>query len=82
VEELLEIFHDTISSAPPGDFTSMCYTIRGLERLWEISFAERTKIEKYLKNNRPTNTGDFAYWWPRGLKEPRLLWLEQQYNVN
>lgn len=43
-----------------------------------ITDKEDSIIGKYLNNNRPHDKGEMDYWWPRGAKQPRLDWLNEQ----
>jgi hypothetical protein len=63
--------------------SGLCNYTRILYELDILDFWQYSKMKKYLRDNKPKkqyyNCG--AYWWPAGLKEPRIEWLQEQIAI-
>lgn len=71
---------------------SLCGIVGYLHTLEIITLDELEVLKKYIKNNRPEDSGERAYWynfnndWDIALSSPefvekRTKWLEEQINL-
>lgn len=64
-----------ILDVPQKDFVSMCDCISDMHWLEILPEKEILELKKYLKDNGPVKT---MLWFDRGLKKPRVDWIDQQ----
>lgn len=55
-----------------NDFHGMCASTI---RLWSLSYG---LVDEFLANNVPVGANPAGYWWLRGSKLPRLVWIDEK----
>lgn len=78
MRKILQIMLDNTEHLHLG----LCNYTRILYELDILDYNQLLKIKKYLRNNRPKEVDcNKLYWWPPGLKEPRIKWLQEQIAI-
>lgn len=79
IKELLQILLKSMEGFELG----LCLLMYDLKDHQFIIESEHTRLLVYLYENRPDPNLSFGdYYWPQGLKEPRIDWLEQHIKLN
>lgn len=89
IKELLEMLLTSYTSDP--EF-GLCSGVMDLYARKEINSGENYILLKYLRNNCPVTTfydfegnvisDDSQFWYPAGVMEPRMQWLEEHIKLN
>lgn len=61
------------------EFFGMCVSLDAMTHWKLISSDERARIQAFL-DERALNK-HIGFWWPNGIKEPRIKWLKNQINI-
>ena len=78
LKELLILLKYYIIRQKPDIFYGMCGEIY---EMYSIGYLENTEISiliKFLEVNRPKGLEERNYWFPKGEKQPRIDWLNEQ----
>ena len=76
IKELLILLRDYIETEQ--GFIGMCFSTNEMVNYGWITENEELLIDKWNVDNRPSCTNERGCWWPRGDKQPRLDWLNEQ----
>jgi hypothetical protein len=81
IHELLLLLQKKATGYPLS--AGLCLCARELNMYGIITDRELFYMAKYIERNRPsTHTGKSAWWYVRGVKQPRLEWIEHHLQIN
>lgn len=74
---LLKVVLDNIDKLDLG----LCFLIENLETDGLITSDEYFILSDYLFESRPVWTNSIGYWWPPGVVETRVTWLNLHIKI-
>jgi hypothetical protein len=80
IKELLILVRDNTKLIGPSFFQiwGLCELSMTLLKTNNINEDEYKMLRKFLKKHRPKKLNGLEFWWPEGLMQPRLDWLNEQ----
>lgn len=79
--ELLEKLRAYIVKVETNHFFGMCAEVTEMYEEDLITSDEYDDLDDYIVDRVPRGLCKIDYWWPRGEKQPRFDWIDEQVKI-